>query len=252
MSKITIVTPSYNSAATIVDCLRSVQSQSVPVKHLVIDGGSTDDSVKIARTVSPGAHIISEPDDGVYDAMNKGITLADTEIVGILNADDMYFSDSVLEMVLGAFRDPEVESCYGDLIYVAPHDLNRTVRYWRSGTFKRRSFYWGWMPPHPTFFVRKRVYDRLGGFNTSLGSAADYELMLRFLLKHQIRTAYIPLVLVKMRTGGISNASMGNRVKANRMDRRAWKVNGLTPYPFTLQLKPLRKVPQFLFRKISG
>jgi glycosyltransferase len=127
-------------------------------------------------------------------------------------------------------------------------NTEKVVRVWRSGGFAPGKFYWGWMPPHPTFFVRRSVYQRLGGFNLDLGSAADYELMLRFLVRHRLKTAYIPEVLVKMRTGGISNRSLLNRLKANRMDRRAWEVNGLRPYPWTLPLKPLRKIGQWLVK----
>jgi glycosyltransferase len=122
------------------------------------------------------------------------------------------------------------------------------VRYWCSGTFQPQKFYWGWMPPHPTFYLRRSVYEKYGLFNLELGSAADYEIMLRFLLKHRIRVAYIPEVMVHMRTGGTSNASVGNRLRANRMDRKAWEVNGLRPYPWTLPAKPLRKIPQWFVR----
>jgi glycosyltransferase len=122
----------------------------------------------------------------------------------------------------------------------------RVLRRWRPGSHGPRSFYWGWMPPHPTFFVRRELYHRFGGFRTDLASAADYELMLRFLVRHQVRATYIPEVLVKMRVGGVSTASVRNRWRANRMDRQAWKVNGLRPYPWTLWLKPLRKVGQWM------
>ena len=120
------------------------------------------------------------------------------------------------------------------------------MRHWQSGAFKRDRFKWGWMPPHPTFFVRRSVYERFGLFRLDMGSAADYELMLRLLFRHRITAAYIPEVLVRMRAGGVSNASLANRLRANRMDRLAWAVNGLAPYPWTLMLKPLRKLPQFL------
>jgi glycosyltransferase len=127
-------------------------------------------------------------------------------------------------------------------------DPSRIIRYWKSGDYNPRKFYWGWMPPHPTFFVRRWVYDKYGYFNLELGSAADYELMLRFLLKYGITTKYIPEVLIKMRVGGISNATVKNRIAANRMDRKAWEVNDLNPYPWTVLLKPLRKLPQWFMR----
>jgi len=169
------------------------------------------------------------------------------EVVGILHADDVYASSSVLDQVAEVFQNPNVDACYGDLCYVREsHVQTKVVRYWRSGEFNSRKFYMGWMPPHPTFFVRKSVYDKYGLFNLNLGTAADYELMLRFLVKHRINPSYIPEVLVHMRTGGMSNASVSNRFKANRMDRRAWKLNGLKPYPWTIPMKPIRKVSQWL------
>lgn len=262
---ISIITASYNASATIADCLRSVASQSRVAEHIIIDGASSDGTQEIVRRISPSARLVSEPDNGIYHAMNKGIGLAGGEVVGILNADDFYASSQVLEKVLRAFEDPTVMSCYGDLEYVAspaeeadneqqgfpsrPVPEYNVVRYWRSGIFSHNSFYWGWMPPHPTFFVRRSVYERFGSFNLDLGSAADYELMLRLLLKEQITTTYIPEVLVKMRTGGISNRTLAARLKANRMDRRAWKINGLTPLPWTMLCKPARKVIQYFFRK---
>ena len=202
--------------------------------------------------------------------MNKGIRLATGDIIGILNADDFYASPDVLAKVAAVFEDPAVEACYGDLEYVKGgsrfkvqgsrlkttlnvehRTLNgfSVVRYWQSGPFTPDRFRWGWMPPHPTFFVRRSVYEKFGLFRLDMGSAADYELMLRLLLKHRITTAYIPEVLVRMRVGGASNATLTSRIKANRMDRRAWEVNGLKPYPWTLLCKPLRKLPQWFLRQ---
>lgn len=221
--------------------------QGIPAEHIVIDGGSTDGTAEIVgRSGDAVARFVSEPDDGIYDAMNKGIALATGEVVGILNADDLYADDRVLSDVAKVFEDPSVDSCYGDLVYVDPSDTGRVVRTWRAGSYRKKLFYRGWMPPHPTFFVRRAVYERFGLFNLSLGSAADYELMLRFLLRHGISTVYIPRVLVRMRAGGVSNLSLGNRLRANRMDRMAWKVNGLALRPWTILMKPVRKIPQFL------
>ena len=252
---ISIITATFNAAATVADCLQSVASQTHSAEHIVIDGVSTDATLEVVRRNSPHARIISEPDHGIYDAMNKGIAAAKGTVIGILNADDFYASNRVLEKVAKVFDDPSVDACYGDLLYVAETaaalpvgqktEAFRTIRYWKSGACAPNKFYWGWMPPHPTFFVRRHVYERYGLFNLALGSAADYELMLRFLLKENVAAAYIPEVLVKMRTGGASNANMGNRIKANIKDRKAWEVNGLRPYPWTLFLKPVRKIPQW-------
>jgi glycosyltransferase len=217
----------------------------VQAEHILVDGGSTDGTLDVVR--EHGAHlaqVISERDEGIYDAMNKGIAIASGEITGTMNADDFYAHGNVLEMVAEAFRDSSVHACYGDLDYVGGG--GKVVRRWRSGHCDRGRIFRGWMPPHPTFFVRRELYQRYGAFNTALGTAADYELMLRFLLKHEVKTAYIPEVLVKMRTGGVSNASLLNRLRANKMDRRAWEINGLKPHPWTIAMKPLRKVGQFL------
>ena len=173
--------------------------------------------------------------------------MATGEVIGILNADDFYSSDDVLAKVSEVFSDPKVDACYGDLKYVDACNVDKTVRYWKSGNYSQKKFYSGWMPPHPTFFARRSIYESYGAFNLDLGTAADYELMLRLLLKHSINAAYIPEVLVHMRTGGKSNLSFSNRLKANRMDRKAWSINELKPCLWTIPLKPLRKIPQWFF-----
>jgi len=271
MISISIITTTYNAADTIEDCLKSVASQTYPCEQLIIDGASVDRSLEIAAQFagdgSRVARIVSEPDGGMYDAMNKGIGLASGEVIGILNADDFYASPTVLEMVAQIFEDATVMSCYGDLEYVkergaepavsgsggepsesSPLERFAVVRYWKSGAYQRDNFYWGWMPPHPTFFVRKSVYERYGCFNLDQGSAADYELMLRLLFKERISCSYLPEVLVRMRVGGASNATLKARIAANRMDRRAWRINGLRPLPWTIMMKPLRKLVQYVRR----
>ena len=258
---ISIITATYNAAETLCDCLECVKGQTSPdIEHILIDGGSTDNTMEIVEEYRDNlALVISEPDNGIYDAMNKGLELATGEVIGILNSDDFYPDHDTLARVAEAFTDPEVEACYGDLLYVTENagaekggwsagDNFKTVRYWKSGNYTPEKFYWGWMVPHPTFFVRRSVYERFGNFNLELGSAADYEIMVRFLVKHRIKTAYIPEVLVKMRTGGVSNATVKNRIQANIMDRKAWEVNDLKPYPWTILLKPIRKIPQWLFK----
>ena len=251
MVKISVITVVRNGADTISTCIRSIQSQTISVEHIIIDGGSTDRTLEIIEEYkSCIALVVSEPDNGIYDAMNKGLRLASGDVVGISNADDFYADLEVLERVADVFTDQEVDSCYGDLVFTDFKDTNKIFRYWRTGEFKSEKFKWGWMPPHPTFFVRREVYEQYGGFNIELGTAADYELMLRFLFKHGISTNYIPRVLVKMRVGGKSNATLYRRLVANRMDRKAWTVNGLKPYPWTLWMKPLRKIPQWWQREL--
>jgi len=248
--KISVVTTVLNHVEAIKDCLESVSRQNLPIEHIIIDGGSTDGPLDIIASYhSHLARVISASDNGIYDGMNKGLGLATGDIIGLLNADDLYAGPDILAKVAKVFNEEHVDSCYGDLVYVHPNDTEKVIRYWRSGSYGVRKFYWGWMPPHPTFFVRRSIYERYGLFNLALGSAADYELMLRFLVKHRITTAYIPEILVKMRSGGMSNASLKNRLLANRNDRLAWEVNGLKPYPWTLYLKPLRKVGQYIFNK---
>jgi len=247
MSRISIITVTYNASDHLRDCLDSVREQDSDIEHILIDGASTDGTLNILDAYKDHlAHVISEKDEGMYDALNKGIGLATGDVIGILNADDFYFSKDTLSRVSEAFSDEHVDAVYGDLVYVDRNNTEKVVRAWRSGEYRPRKFYHGWMPPHPTFFVRHRMYQQYGLFNPELGTAADYELMLRMLLKHGIHAAYIPEVLVKMRSGGVSNQSFKNRLKANLMDRKAWTVNDLSPYPWTLWMKPLRKIGQWV------
>jgi len=249
VSSISIVTAVFNGAATIDGCIESVQGQSVPVEHIVVDGGSTDGTLDaVERYRAAIGHLLTGPDRGIYDAMNKGILAATGDVIGILNADDFYAHREVLAKLAEVFADKTIDSCYGDLVYVDAADTGRVVRSWRAETYDVNRFYMGWMPPHPTFFVRRRVYEKYGLFNLDLGSAADYELMLRFLLKHRIKVRYIPEVLVHMRAGGVSNSTVINRLRANANDRRAWEVNGLKPFPWTLWMKPIRKIPQYFMK----
>lgn len=244
--KISIITATFNSANTIRNTLESVRAQQYAnVEHIIVDGLSSDDTLRIVQQFSNVAAIVSEKDSGIYDAMNKGIALATGEIIGILNSDDIYADENVLKEVAEIFNDDRIDACYADLQYVDERDTTKLVRNWRSGQFNEKSFLYGWMPPHPTLFLRRSVYDKVGLFNLSFKTAADYELMLRVFVRHQFNVKYLPRVVVKMRTGGASNSSLIRRINANREDRRAWKVNDLKPYFFTLYLKPIRKIFQF-------
>lgn len=217
------------------------------VEYIIVDGGSTDDTLSVIRKYRHKIdHFVSEKDEGLYYAINKGIALATGDIIGILHADDFYLGDEVLSKIAATFKNENADAVYADLYYVDKDDTDKIVRKWKSGKYSHGKFLWGWMPPHPTFFVKKEVYQKYGTFNTTLRSAADYELMLRFIHKNKIKLIYLPQFIVKMRTGGQSNASVKNRVKANNEDRKAWEMNGLKPYFFTLTLKPLRKIFQFL------
>lgn len=248
MEKISIITVTYNSAQTLEHTIQSVLSQNYPnLEYIIIDGNSTDGTLAVVEKYKTKiAKFVSEKDEGLYHAINKGIQLATGDIIGILHADDFYINSQVLTQVAETFEKNKADAVYADLYYVDKTNTDKIIRTWRSGIYKASSFLWGWMPPHPTFFVKKDCYAKHGTFNTSLRSAADYEIMLRFLFKNKIKVAYLPEFIVKMRIGGQSNASVKNRVKANNEDRLAWKLNGLKPYFFTLTLKPLRKITQFL------
>ena len=246
--KVSIVTPTYNSAKTIVDTILSVNKQDYAnIEHIIIDGGSKDNTLELIRnTPNRVKKIISEPDKGIYDAMNKGVALATGDIVGILNSDDFYNSNDVIAKVVKTFQEGEYEGVYGDLEYVDARNTNRVVRYWESKAYKEGLFKKGWHPAHPTFFVKKEVYDKYGNFNLKYKIGAGYEIMLRFIEKNRIKVAYIPETLVKMRVGGASNQSIKNIIKANIECYNAWKDNGLSILPFVFILKPLSKTLQYL------
>ena len=245
--KISIITATFQSARTLGDTIDSVRRQTWPeIEHIIVDGGSSDDTLGIVAAHTQLVKVVSEPDRGIYDAMNKGIGMADGEIIGILNSDDFYADERVIADIAACFEDPQVDAVYGDLDYVHPDEVNRVTRRWKAGRYQPGGFRWGWMPPHPTFFVRRRLYEQFGGFNLDMGTCGDYELMLRMVHRHGARLAYLPRTLVRMRAGGASNATLMARLKANQNDRLAWTVNGLKPFWFTLWLKPLRKIGQFL------
>ena len=246
-STVSIITVCFNSAATIASTLESVAQQSYPrIEHIIIDGLSTDATLDIVRQYPHVKKVISEKDSGIYDAMNKGIRNSSGEIIGILNSDDFYTDTNVIQHVVQQLNTQRSDALYADLIYVSPEDISKKIRTWTAGNFIASKFLYGWMPPHPTFFVRRKVYDQYGLFNTTFKTAADYELMLRVLYKHRISVCYWPKVIVKMRAGGNSNASLKQRIKANQEDLQAWKINALKPFFFTVWLKPLRKIFQFI------
>ncbi|MCB9364229.1 MAG: glycosyltransferase [Flavobacteriales bacterium] len=246
--KVSIITVCYNSSKTIEDTIQSVVNQTYDnIEYIVIDGVSTDNTLEIINKYkSQITTIICEKDNGIYDAINKGIDLATGDIIANLNSDDFYIDNNVIADVVATFEKEKTDTLYGDLYYVDAVDTNKIVRYWKSKKYKEGLFLKGWMPPHPTFFVKKEVYQKFGLFDLQFKSAADYEIMLRFIHRFKASIAYLPRVVVKMRVGGVSNASLSNRIKANKEDRRAWEVNGLKPTAFTLILKPLSKILQFV------
>lgn len=249
--KVSIITVSYNSAQTIEDTILSVAAQTYPhIEYIVVDGASTDGTLDIcARHKNSISTLHSEKDKGIYDAMNKGLSMATGDVIGILNSDDLYADAHVIANVVEKLQQTGASALYADLVYVDRFDTGKITRYWRSGKYKRSKFKWGWMPPHPTVFLKKELYGLYGHFDLSLRSAADYELMLRFFYKNGVEPVYLPRVITRMRAGGESNVTVNNRVKANKEDRKAWDMNKVKPFWFTLWLKPVRKIPQFIFRK---
>ena len=245
--RITIITAVHNGCETIESTLDAVGRQEYGnIEYVVVDGASRDGTIEILeRHRSRIDVLVSERDDGIYDALNKGIGLATGDVIGFLHADDVFADDRVVSRVAAAFADPSVEAVYGDLDYVSRTDAQRVIRRWRAGTYSPRRLAWGWMPPHPTFYVRRRVYERLGGFDTRHRIAADYDCILRFLGRGGIVPAYIPEVLVKMRLGGESNRSVGNILRKSLEDYRALRVNGVGGVG-ALAWKNLSKLGQFL------
>jgi glycosyltransferase involved in cell wall biosynthesis len=242
--KVSIITISFNSGKTIEATIRSVLAQEdADIEYIIIDGGSTDNTLDIVEKYkSRITHVVSEPDEGIYDAMNKGVRLSSGELVGILNSDDTYAYPSVIADVVQSLGDSD--AVYADLQYVDA-DTGKVVRHWKSGNYKSGDFLKGWMPPHPTFFLRKECYNNHGLYVIDQGTAADYELMLRMIHRHGLKLSYLPKVITQMKTGGASNITWKQRWKANQQDRLSWQLNGLTPKWYTLWLKPLRKIFQF-------
>ncbi|BEI34780.1 glycosyltransferase family 2 protein [Polynucleobacter sp. HIN6] len=253
--KISIITACYNAQYTIAETISSVIGQTYSdIEYLIIDGNSSDQTVNIIKShphFGKVSYFVTEPDKGVYDAMNKGISIASGEIIGLLNADDVYVDNSVLAQVAQIFSDTSIDACYADLVYVKEFDSSRIVRYWKSNTYRPGLFEKGWMPAHPTFFVRKRIYEKYGSFDPLFNLQADFELMMRFLCVHQIKVCYVPRIWVKMRMGGISNRSLIRSIFSNLDAFRACRKHGLQvslPSLFILQ-KMISRLPQFFFKR---
>ena len=228
--KITIISVCYNSEKTIRTMLESVKNQKYEnIEHLIIDGSSTDKTISIIKDYPHINKIISEPDKGIYDSMNKGIEIATGDIIGFLNSDDFYFNNEVLSSVASIFDlNSSIDACYADLIYTDQVDISKVVRYWKSNKFSLGSFSKGWCPPHTTFFVHKSIYQRFGVFNLNYSIASDVELMMRLLEVNKINTIYVPEVWIKMRAGGTTNKSLKNIVTQNKEVLHALKSHNLS------------------------
>jgi len=245
--KVSIITVTYNSEKYLDDCIQSVRSQDYKnIEHIIVDGKSTDSTLKIIHKHKDHlANWISETDRGMYDAINKGMSMATGDIIGILNSDDMLDTRDVVKAIVAAFESDKVEAIYGDLEYVDKQDTNRVWRIWKGKPYKRSLFNIGWMPAHPTFYIRRSLVAKYGGYENHYFTAADYEFMARYLYKFHVPALYLPKNIVKMRVGGASNKDVYQRFRANRRDYLAMKRNSI-PFPFIVSiLKPLSKLHQF-------
>lgn len=245
MITVSIITVCFNSQDTIFDTLLSVANQTYKnIEHIIIDGGSTDRTMEIIN--KHGGHvskIISEADNGIYDAMNKGLALAQGDLIGFLNADDFLAEDFSIDLIASQANGAAI--IYGDLEYISPNESKRVFRQWNSGSFKREKLKYGWMPPHPTFYVRRDLFQKIGFFDTSFRISADYDFMVRCLTEQKVKVVYIPKVLVKMRMGGVSNRSLKMLIRKSREDIEVIQRHRIGGVP-TLVAKNIRKLPQFL------
>ncbi|GKY89223.1 glycosyltransferase family 2 protein [Sinisalibacter aestuarii] len=248
--KISIVTAVYNRVSTIEASMRSVQAQAgVEIEHIIQDGGSTDGTLDVvSRLARVNTHLENARDRGIYDAINRGISRSTGDIIGLMHSDDAFAAPDILADVARAFEDPMVDGVYGDLDYVSGDDANRIIRRWRAGPFDLRKIRRGWMPPHPTLYLRREVFDRWGNYDPDFRIAADYDAMLRWILLGRIRLTYVPRVFVKMRVGGASNRSISQVVKKSREDYRAIRRNGAGGIG-TLAWKNLSKLGQFVGKR---
>ncbi|WP_214072479.1 glycosyltransferase [Mucilaginibacter sp. dw_454] len=244
--KISLITVTRNAQNTIGRCIESVIAQNYDnLEYIVIDGASTDNTVQIISQYAANiTHFISEPDNGIYDAMNKGIQMAAGNVIGILNADDFFAADDILNLVATAFINKNTDVVFGDLNYLKPNGA--VLRKWTSGSYKYGMFNWGWMPPHPTFYCKRAVFEKLGGYDLGYGTAADYELMLRFLHFNKLDAHYLSKTMVNMTTGGASNKNYFSRLKAWKNDYKAMRKNGVILPLLGIVFKPLRKVFQYV------
>lgn len=248
---ISIITVTYNSSATIRDTIKSVLLQTYPeIEYIIIDGLSQDNTVSIIKEFEPHfkgrLHWVSEKDNGLYEAMNKGLHMASGEVVGIINSDDFYHNTDVISKIANAFENPTIEAVFADVRFVNPHNLNKTVRYYSSKNFSPARFRFGFMPAHPTFFTYKKFFDEFGYYKTDYKIAADYELLIRFLFTNNLNYKYIPLDVMKMRTGGTSTASIKSNILLNKEIVRACRENGIKTWFPLLLLKYFIKVFEFI------
>jgi glycosyltransferase involved in cell wall biosynthesis len=242
--KISIITVVWNNKETIKDAIDSVLSQTYKdIEYIVVDGASSDGTVEVVQSYGDKINkFISEPDKGLYDAMNKGIELATGDVVGILNSDDFYIDNNVIEKIVKVFEEKQVDSVFADLVFVKPDDLEKTVRYYDSSKFNPEKFAYGWMPAHPTFFVKREIYEKYGLFRTDLKIAADFDILVRFLYKNKVSYSYLKEPIIKMRVGGVSTSGLKSKILLNKETLQVCLDNGIDTNIF----KILSKYPQKL------
>jgi glycosyltransferase len=248
--KISIITVVRNSEKTIGHAVESVLSQShSDIELLIQDGASSDNTLNILRKLNdPRLHIVTESDSGIYDAINRGVERSKGDVIGLMHSDDFFAHEHVLENVVERFTNNSIDGVYGDLNYVAPEQTKRVIRAWRAGEYNPDKIFKGWMPPHPTLYLRRSVFEQWGRYDTSFRIAADYDAMLRWITKGNIQLSYLPQVMVCMRVGGVSNRSLMHLLKKSQEDYRALQQNNVGGL-YTLALKNLSKITQFWKRE---
>lgn len=247
--KVSIITATYNSAKTISDTLRSLEEQTYQdIEYIIIDGASKDNTLEVIQShCSKVSTVISEKDNGIYDALNKGIEAATGDVVGFLHSDDLFAYPEAVQDIVDTFLKNDSQAIYADLEYVSKDDTDKTVRLWTSGNYSRIGLKNGWMPPHPTFYMKRDLYEQYGLFDLSFKIAADYDSLLRYLWVNKVSMAYLPKVLIKMRVGGASNRSLSNIIQKTKEDIQALKNSSLS-WPQAILIKNLSKIPQFIKR----
>lgn len=248
--KISIITATFNSSSTIEVCINSVNQQTyIDIEHIIIDGASTDNTLEVIKNTHNRIYrIISEADLGIYDAMNKGIAIATGDIIGILNSDDFLASDDIIATIAQTFEKEKIDAVFGNLDFVDPNNTKKVIRKWKSSPFKEGSFANGWHLPHPTFYVRREVYEKYGKFDISLNVSSDFEIMLRFLERYKIKTHYLDRIIVKMRYGGESTGSLRKIITGNRNIIKAFKKNGIKVSPFYPFIRLIPKLKEFIIK----
>ena len=247
--KVSITTATYNSAQTLADTLASLEAQTYSdIEYIVIDGASKHATLEVVKQYSTRVtRIISEPDKGIYDALNKGVAAATGDIIGFLHSDDLLAYPDAVADVVAQFNSSHCQADYGDLEYVSKTDISKVIRLWKRGDYTKQKLQLGWMPPHPTFYMKRELYEKFGGFDLNFRIAADYDSLLRYLWCNNVSLSYVPKVLTKMRVGGASNRSLSNIIKKTGEDIQAIKKNGLF-WPTVVLFKNLSKIPQFFIK----